>query len=486
MAMTRQPQSSVQIDPKGFARNAALLWVGSSPFVDLARFTAIGYSGYNNGFYAQGKAAYSSGTAGNNDYIEFANNSSNGAGGAKTVFLWTKTVVVSSTIYDSAFGNEGTNNSCGLGLWGNPGANRNKPYFEVFDNSNVQSYTTIQNQTALSTTDFTLLVGVATPANLSLYQNGTLVSQSNLVGSLPSANSLAWRIGRRTGASNTGASQIVLLAGVVNEARSEGEVKAFVNDPYGRLFLSQRRVWSYFAPPAAGGGTTWNDSVTEIASAADTQTAVSTRLADTAEIASAADTQTAVSTRLADTAETASAADTPTAVSTRLADTAEIASAADTPDATTGATPGVVAETASASDTPSAVSTRLADAAETTSAADTPTAVSTRLASVAETGSGAESTDGVVVPAGANVCSEVASAADTVSCVIVTAGSIAEGTASATDVCSAVCIWSAFVAETASAVDRPAVAGEVAEPAASRTWMIPFEDRTLYVYQDNQ
>jgi len=271
-------------------------------------------------------------------------------------------------------------------------------------------------------------------------------------------------------------------------------------------FQQRPRTWVYLG--AVSGETTHNDGVTETASATDTPTAVSTMLSDAAETTSASDTPTVVSTRLADTAETASAADAPTAVSTRLADVAETssatdtpdattgatpgivnetasasdtlsavstrlaevtetASASDTPDATTGATPGIVAETASASDTTTAVSTRLAAVAETASAADTPAAVSTRLASVAEVCSGAESTDGIVVPAGANVCAETASASDTVSCVIVTSGSIAEGTASATDVCSAVGIWSAFVAETAGAVDTPAVAGagEVAAPA---------------------
>ena len=290
-------------------------------------------------------------------------------------------------------------------------------------------------------------------------QGGEVAADTSV--NVPATSGTLLRIGTDGGGTNSSSGVIKLFA-LLRGTASNALLQSLSGNPW-QLFEESRRF--YFVP-SVGGGTTWNDRVDETASAADTPTAVSTRLVDTAE--------------------TASATDTPTAVSTRVADVTETASASDTPDATTGATPGIVAETASAADTPTAVSTRIAAVAETASATDTPTAVSTRLASVAEICSGAESTDGVVVPAGANVCAETASATDTVSCLIVTTGSIAEGTASATDVCSVVGIWSAFVAETASAVDRPTVAGEVAAPAASRTWMIPFEDRTLYVYQDNQ
>jgi hypothetical protein len=261
---------------------------------------------------------------------------------------------------------------------------------------------------------------------------------------------------------------------VVKRAMSDAEISAATNSPqdlYGYLFAPSHRVVVYGA--AAGGPTTWNDSVAETASAADTPTAISTRAAATAETTSAADTPSSVKTTAATaaettsaadtpssvkttaatTAETSSSADTPAAVSTRLAAVAETGSAADAPDATaTSASTGAGVEAASATDTPTAVSTRLAGVTETGSAADTPASVKTTAATATESSSSSESADGTVVPAGANVCAETASASDTVTCVIVTSGSIAEGTASAVDVGAAGGIWSDFVAETAAAV----------------------------------
>jgi ketosteroid isomerase-like protein len=228
--------------------------------------------------------------------------------------------------------------------------------------------------------------------------------------------------------------------------------------------------------PSSAGGTTHDVSTAETGSATDTPTAVATFAASAAETASAADTPSAIVTAAGTVAETASATDTPTAAQTTTGAIAEAGSAAETTDASvTSAGVGAIAETASAADTPTAVFTTTGSLAEgTASAADVATAAAIWAAVLAETASSSDTTDAVVVPAGASAIVEAGSAVDTCSAVIITAGSIAEGTASATDTAAAAAIWAtATIAESASAADTVAATLGIVpvydSPAPTRT-----------------
>ena len=233
----------MRINSAGFARQAALIWYGGSNF-DLAGNAEATVSGYSQLATENGLAYTSSASGGNQDYIRFANNANNGAGGSRTLFIWVKRLGNVSDYWDTMFSNEGQStgvNAFGLGAAPSSyGANANKPYFEIFDNFNVQTSTAFQNQTAVPTDRYQFLVGVASTSSVSLYQDGVLVSQSALVGSLPSTSSYTWNIGQRFFNLN-GAAQSVLMAGVLNRDCSAAEVLEASLNPYGAVFAPDSR-----------------------------------------------------------------------------------------------------------------------------------------------------------------------------------------------------------------------------------------------------
>lgn len=148
--------------------------------------------------------------------------------------------------------------------------------------------------------------------------------------------------------------------------------------------------------PAASGSPTYNETVAETASAADTNTTILAALGAVAETGSAADTVTGTGVFPKSVAETGTATDVQNV---------------------TLAMPAAVAESGTAVDTQTANRTTSGAIAETGAATDTQSATRTTSGAIAETASALEDTDATVTAGGTTYNEdivEVAAAVDTV------------------------------------------------------------------------
>lgn len=216
---------------------------------------------------------------------------------------------------------------------------------------------------------------------------------------------------------------------------SQNERIALVENPW-QIFLPMAQRRFYLLPP---GGSVFNVSLAEAASAADTSSATQVAVASLSESGSAADTLSAIATFLAAVAEAGAAADTVSSgASTIAASLAEAAAAADTISATLNAAAAI---------------------AESGAAADTITAAFNALVSLTEAGSAADT-----VATGAQIFSvsvaEAAAAADAISAAQLAVAQLSEAGASA-DTLSALATLQASLGEAGTAVDQLIATGGV-------------------------
>jgi len=180
---------------------------------------------------------------------------------------------------------------------------------------------------------------------------------------------------------------------------------------------------------ANAGATTFNESVSEAATAADTVTSTAVLNSSVAESATATDTPSATGIFPSAVAESASAADSEAASLTRVGSLSEAASAAETASAQANLV-GAVAEAGTATDTPSSQAVLNSTVSEAGAATDTPSSSAIFGSAITESGAANDSGDATGAFGAAIVESAAAADADDAAAVFV--GTIAES-ASATD-----------------------------------------------------
>lgn len=195
----------------------------------------------------------------------------------------------------------------------------------------------------------------------------------------------AWRTGSTTNAGITTINSNSARSLKLGELDTSASLNADV-DMYGaylfRRAISDAEVedlavnfWRHFGPQriwvpvSAGGGTTYDVSLTESVTPTDTASALATLAAAMSESASGTDTASAQAVLVAAVSESATATDTPSALLSLVATLNEAASAADAASAiaTLGAT---VSESVSATDVCVAALAAVAAVSEVASAAD--------------------------------------------------------------------------------------------------------------------
>lgn len=221
-------------------------------------------------------------------------------------------------------------------------------------------------------------------------------------------------------------------------------------------FLTPVTLWS--GGDLAGGGSTYNESVSETATASESTSTTATRAGAVAEAGSAADANAATMVRAGALTEAGSASDAPVGVVVISRAVSEAASAAD---AATGLVTAsrAVSEAASAADSQAATMIRAGAVTEAASAADAAAAALQAPVSVSEA-----ATAGDAVSTGAATyevtMSEAASAADAVSNIATRVASMSEALAAA-DALSVTAVYGASLAEPASATDATNWGGAV-------------------------
>lgn len=263
----------------------------------------------------------------------------------------------------------------------------------------------------------------------------------------------------------------------------------------------------YFRPALVAftyqaGGQSYDVTIAETGTAADSLSAQLSAVASLAEAASAADAISAALSAAAGVAETASATDSVSGPATfqRSVGT-ESASAADSLSSTVGGYDVTIAETAAAADSLSALLNAAVTLAETGSAADTVSSLATLLAALTESVSASDvvstggATYGVDFTEAASAAeslsaqaewsrsvTESGSAADTQSAQVAFAAALAEAVA-ALDVVSAQGILGVTITETAAAADSVSAPTGFGEVPPERVITIRFEDRTVRIVQ---
>lgn len=198
-----------------------------------------------------------------------------------------------------------------------------------------------------------------------------------------------------------------------------------------------------------GGGTTYNVSISESGSAADTVSNSATVIGAILEAASAADSPSEIATLLAAITEVGTAADVQTVQGIYNAAIAEAASAADAVNG--GALfSASVSEAGAAADTTSSVATLPAAITEAGTAVDTVSSKATQGVTVSEAGSAVDSPSEVATLAA--TITEAGSAADTTNSTGIKSATVSEA-ASAADTTSSTAILAAAVTEAANAQD---------------------------------
>lgn len=220
--------------------------------------------------------------------------------------------------------------------------------------------------------------------------------------------------------------------------------------------LTPVTLWS--GGDLAGGGSTYNESVSETATASESTSTTATRAGAVAEAGSAADANAATMVRAGALSEAGSAADAPVGVVVISRAVSEAASAAD---AATGLVTAsrAVSEAASAADSQAVTMIRAGAVTEAASAAD---AAATALQAPAAVSEAASAGDAVSTGAATYevTMSEAASAADAVSNIATRVASMSEALAAA-DALSVTAVYGASLSEAASATDATNWGGAV-------------------------
>ena len=197
------------------------------------------------------------------------------------------------------------------------------------------------------------------------------------------------------------------------------------------------------------GGNTYNVSISESGSAADTVSNSATVIGAILEAASAADSPSEIATLLAAIAEVGTAADVQTVQGIYNAAILEAASAADTANGGALFTASIT-EAGAAADTTSSVATLPAAITEAGAAVDTVSSKATQGVTVSEAGSAVDSPSETAILAAA--ITEAGSAADTTNSTGIKSATVSEA-ASAADTTSSTAILAAAVTEAANAQD---------------------------------
>ncbi len=233
--------------PYGWVRAAENLnhtfsFSSSSPLVSAAgavlgnKFAV--WNGYNPVVKRGLRGLESSGSGGNSDRVEFTGTENFPYGNAFTVWWYGTINAASSASYDTIFSNFGdaagsSANAFSFGLVGPPDPNHDQLYFEVFDNSNVQTFSPAGSLVPISSTVPTFVVGTLDGATLRLYVDGVQVSSTACTATLqPRAQPL--RIGARSnsGAFYVGAAQTCFGAGILKGALPAGFIEKAARNPW--------------------------------------------------------------------------------------------------------------------------------------------------------------------------------------------------------------------------------------------------------------
>jgi hypothetical protein len=229
-------------------------------------------------------------------------------------------------------------------------------------------------------------------------------------------------------------------------ALSAAEVAELNANPWSLLVYPEDEIFSTLKGTAAG-GSTYNDSVTETGSAADTDSATAKFGASATEAGSATDSVAGGAITSASDTEAGSASDTDSAGLLATAAATEAGSASDTESAG-NVTAASDTESGSASDTDSAIGIYAASDTEAGSASDTDSATAVFAASDTEAGSATDSN----TTGQSGTVSEAGGASDTESAIAVFGASVAEA-GSATDTDSGAMVTAASATEAGSAGD---------------------------------
>lgn len=249
----------------------------------------------------------------------------------------------------------------------------------------VSSGSRLSGATVLGSTD-TFVVGYRNDQNAGyeLYLNGVRDDAGGVTG---------WgNIGALTaiGTAGTAFSVAVDCFGLFTWDRNltPAEHFAFARNPWQVIARAPGPIFA----PASGGGTTYNVTVAEAGTAADTESATAAFAGTAAETASAADTPSATAAFGGAVAEAGSGADTTNAAASMGVAVSESGAAADTRSAV-AVFPATVAETGSAADTSDADVTNVQAVTEAASAADATSATVVYAASVSEVGAAVDTQD---------------------------------------------------------------------------------------------
>jgi len=170
---------------------------------------------------------------------------------------------------------------------------------------------------------------------------------------------------------------------------TEGQSELYLHNPW-QLFAPQRTP-SFFGA-AGGGGTTYNISISETASASEIAGAIATFLASISETATASETVATTAVLNASISETATASETVAAAASFVVTIGETATASETVAMALGAATFAVdiSETATASETVSMLATFGTSISETATASETVSMLATFLVGISETATASE------------------------------------------------------------------------------------------------
>lgn len=275
-------------------------------------------------------------------------------------------------------------------------------------------------------------------------------------GGVPLDNGASVWIGRRSDGITQLDGRIYYVA-LFNRAISDAEALALTQNPWQLYAKRPKRVFV----SVGAGGSTYNVSLTEAASVADTVAAIALRVGAMAEAASAADlvASALIATRAVAEAATAAAAATGTMVLPGAV--AEAATATDSAS-TGGVTSNSITEAATASEATASSAALVGAIAETVTAADLAAALKTLQAAISEAATATDLVAGLLVATAA--VAEAAAASDSASTGPQYAVSLSEA-ASPADALQA-------AAQLVGAVTEAATAGAAFSAAASLVGLI--------------
>lgn len=207
----------------------------------------------------------------------------------------------------------------------------------------------------------------------------------------------------------------------------------------------------FFSVPGGGGGTTYNESVAETGSGADTLAALAAFASAVAEAGAGADTVSNTAVLPSARVEAASAVDTPSSTAVLPSSVGETSSLADAP-ASTAVLPSAVGEVGGAAETVSNTAILPSAVVENAAASDTENGLPGNLSTMTEAASAVDVVSAQLV-AGAAV-GESAALVDARSAVVVTSPAIAE-TAVLADLVAAQANFAAALVELGFAADLP-------------------------------